>query len=158
MQCPRCGEPLSTAFKGLFDDIETHTCKGCGGSFYPPGSLDRLDDSITVNVEELPLRDRASEVALRCFAGHAVGEIGYRSAARATLTARALGAGPSVGLWQCDSCGGFWLEGDALERLRALALAESERENRKLNGLAERRHLADEERKKEKQSRRPPPG
>jgi Zn-finger nucleic acid-binding protein len=155
MECPRCGEPLSTTLEGLFEDIETHACESCGGAFYPPGNLDRLDDSVAVNVEELTLRPRPGERALRCPVGHAVGDGGYRSAVGVTLKPRDTAADPSVALWECDSCGGFWLEGDTLERLRLLALAESERDNRDLNERTEKRRRDEQKRKK---SSRPPPG
>ncbi|HJL15245.1 MAG TPA: zf-TFIIB domain-containing protein [Sandaracinaceae bacterium LLY-WYZ-13_1] len=136
MDCPRCRRPLTRIDEGLHEDIETHACSSCGGTFYPPGSLDRLDDQVTVDVESLERRPRPGAPALRCPLGHASLGGTYRRRGEHTLKPCAPLADPRVAMATCDRCGGFWLEGDALERLRELALARSVRDNRALNERA----------------------
>lgn len=133
MDCPRCRTPLARVDEGLYEDIETHACGACGGVFYPPGSLDRLDDSVAVNIEEIPIRPTPGERPLRCPVGHgALGET-YRGAGATSLMTGEPVDAPDIRLACCTRCAGFWLEGDALERLRELALVLSTRDNRELN-------------------------
>ncbi len=146
MDCPRCRRALERADEGLFADIETHVCRACGGTFYPPGSLDRFDDALAVNVEAIALRARP-EPPLRCPVGHASRTGAYRSAGAGTLQASEVVEDAGVVVAVCEECRGFWLEGDALERLRELAARLSSTENAALN-----RDAIEEKRRRESKS------
>jgi Zn-finger nucleic acid-binding protein len=116
--CPRCHDELTDSALGLFDDIPVHECGSCGGAFYPPGSLDRLDDDVTVNAETLAyalVRDDARLACPRCTTASL-----YRT--ESTVALQSLSHARGSGLARCPQCGGFWLERGALDRLRRLVL------------------------------------
>jgi Zn-finger nucleic acid-binding protein len=133
MKCPRCGELLVERMHGLFDDIPVHECAACGGAFHPAGSLDRRDDSVTVNAERLEYEVLPSRTPLACPQCASTGP--YRSSA-STLLERLSHGGASLEAARCPRCRGFWLKRGALARVRQRVLVVSENENRDVNAPA----------------------
>src|SRR6186713_1513008 len=134
MRCPSCAQPLVEQAEGLYGDIPVYACSPCGAAFYPPGSLDRLDDSVVVNAEELRYESIAEEkqpgACPRCVTS------GYRETAGVELRVHRLQGPHRLEVAICPSCRGFWLERGMLERLRELVLRISSAENAELNEQA----------------------
>jgi Zn-finger nucleic acid-binding protein len=133
MDCPRCGAPLDHVEEGLFEDIPVLACASCGGAFYPEGSLDRLDDCVTVDVEALAYEPVKSRTALSC---PSCASDGYREHAAVALERVRPPEDPSLVVARCPRCDGFWLDAGQLELVQALALQVSSDENAVLNESA----------------------
>jgi Zn-finger nucleic acid-binding protein len=141
VNCPECRIDLTRRREGLFEDIDVYACARCEGTFYPAGSLDRLDDSAAVDAEKL---DYASggDSRLPCPTCRGVS---YREGV--VLLSRVALAG--LELRRCPRCAGFWLERGQLEALRALALEVSSEQNAALN-----KHTLEEQRRRRGEARK----
>lgn len=118
MSCPVCREPLFARLLGLFDDIPVHECARCGGTFYPAGSLDRLDDNVWVNAETLDYAPMPEAARLGCPL--CVDTALYRGRAGTDLTPLSHPRRLALLLARCPRCCGFWLERGMLDELRQL--------------------------------------
>lgn len=137
MKCALCGTELTAELHGLFEDIEVQRCDACESAFYPRGTVDRLDDALTVNAEVLSF-ERSGDKPLRC---PSCVDVGYREKAGAAMQALTLPA-PRAAFQRCERCFGLWMHDATLDAFRAAALAASNTENRTLNTLATQKHLA----------------
>ncbi len=140
MKCAECGGPLSVELHGLFEDIEVQRCDACESGFYPRGTVDRLDDSLTVNAETLAF-DEASAAPLPC---PACVDSHFREQAGAPMRALQLPLIPPAAFHRCERCKGFWMPDATLDAFRRAALAQSTVDNASLNERATRRAEAKE--------------
>jgi Zn-finger nucleic acid-binding protein len=129
MQCPVCGAALVDRREGLFEDIVVHHCGACSGTFYPAGTLDRLDDALFVNAEELPLEASAGQ-ARPCPACSVNRDHAF---AGPSLAPRRFAGDRAVEVGVCPACEGFWLNDASLDRVRQLVLERSAEDNQHLN-------------------------
>jgi Zn-finger nucleic acid-binding protein len=132
MDCPKCKQPLAERREGLFEDIVVYGCS-CGGTFYPAGALDRLDDNVGVNAETLEYDeiDAQSGRPMTCPQCHSAS--GYRDARGVELVWHELVLRPDVQVAICPSCDGFWMQEHTFERLCDAVLHRSEEENARMN-------------------------
>ena len=135
MNCPECRIDLTHRREGLFEDIDVYVCARCEGTFYPPGSLDRLDDSLAIDAEALSY-ESAGDSHLPCPTCRGVS---YREGI-VPLSRVALGG---LELRRCPRCSSFWLERGQLDALRALTLEVSSEQNAALN-----KHTLEEQRRR----------
>ncbi len=135
MICPRCGAALIERGEGLFEDIFLYQCASCEGALYLVGSLDRLDDSVTIEVEDLDWEViAASELACPLCR-----QEGYRGGSAVMLDRVRVAVRPEVELARCPSCDCFWLDRGQLDEVRELATRVSSAENASLNEEARRK-------------------
>ncbi|MFK7992355.1 MAG: hypothetical protein AB8I08_40415 [Sandaracinaceae bacterium] len=131
MKCAKCGGPLTEELHGLFEDIAIQRCDACESGFYPHGTVDRLDDSLTVNAEQLAF-EGSDESPLGC---PSCLDSGYREQAGAAMQPLTLPA-PKAAFQRCVRCSGLWMHDATLDAFRAAALAASNTENKTLNTVA----------------------
>ncbi len=110
MQCPRCHLPLQA--KNMEGDgfIVLDVCPRCEGSWFDKGELDRLDNSLWTNAEEVEF----------CRIG------GYRECyacpkCRVGMVILSPFDAKDVVVDRCPTCKGFWLDAEGLEKMQDVA-------------------------------------
>ena len=110
MKCPKCHSSLRTSDLGEYGFIVLDVCPRCEGSWFDKGELDRLDESLWTNAEELEfLRmggDRECLACPKCRVG---------MVPLSPIDAR------NVIVERCPLCEGFWLNAGDLEEIQDLA-------------------------------------
>ena len=134
--------PGGSAAHGLFGDIPIDRCPACGGAFFTFGTLDRLDDSVTIDAGALGYRGTSHGLALRCPGCR---RIGYREEQEVARHDRVLASHPDAGVTARDRCLGFWLEEGGLDRLHLALLKLSSRRNVDLDVRARAETESEEE-------------
>ena len=67
MKCPRCSIDLKSSDLGEYGFVIIGICPKCEGSWFDKGELDRLDESIWINVEEeIEFHTEESHQVLSC--------------------------------------------------------------------------------------------
>lgn len=111
MKCPKCNADLKASDLGEYGFVILDICPGCQGAWFDKGELDRLDDSVWQDAEELAFSDVSdSHQGLKC--------------PKCTAQLRPLVPmdDKELVLDRCPNCQGFWLDSGELERVRALTL------------------------------------
>ena len=111
MQCPRCGENLSTVRAG---SLETDICRSCAGIWFDRFELSRVDDAHDLLgdllLDELVPRDRrlvGTTSRLRCPRD-----------ADVVMMRRSFSPEQPIMIDECPACGGVWLDADELSAIR----------------------------------------
>ena len=108
MQCPRCAIELQERDLGGFKPVVVDYCPGCQGMWLDKGELNRLDESVWVNIEEeveflSPDTEHGHVTCPNC--GTACEPLSPRDV-------------PECIIDRCPRCEGFWLDKDELDELR----------------------------------------
>ena len=110
MQCPVCRVDLKQSDLGQFGFVVLDVCPQCGGAWFDKGDLDRLDESIWVNVEEQAFDavegDHKEAVCPKC---------------RVSLRPVSPIDEKTLIVDRCPSCDGFWLDGGELAAVQNVA-------------------------------------
>lgn len=110
MQCPVCHVGLEPSDLGEYGFVVLDVCAKCRGAWFDKRELDRLDESVWVNVEEQAFRegegDRARISCPKCDV---------------PLTSVSPPDEPELVVDRCTSCEGFWLDRGELEEVRKTA-------------------------------------
>ena len=114
MQCPRCGNSLSTIRAG---SLETDICNGCAGIWFDHLELSKVDEAHELLgeflVDELATRDRmlvATSPRINCPRD-----------ADVVMLRRKFSPDQPIMVDECPACGGVWLDADELDAIRALS-------------------------------------
>lgn len=111
MKCPRCKAELRSTDLGEYGFVILDVCTECQGTWFDKGELDRLDDSVWTNVEELDFKPGAE--------GHE--EIYCPKCNQEKLDLISPKDAAEVVVDRCPSCQGFWLDKDELDKMREAA-------------------------------------
>ena len=108
MQCPRCATELQERNLGGFKPVVVDYCPGCQGMWLDKGELNRLDDSVWVNIEEdveflPPDKEHGHVTCPNC--GTVCEPLSPKDISGCIID-------------RCPSCEGFWLDKDELDELR----------------------------------------
>lgn len=110
MKCPKCEASELEKQRFLYDEsVELDVCPSCKGMWFDKGELDRLDESVTLSVEDEAFEevDLPPRTCPSCG-----GELrSYNHEAMRALVVEI-----------CDSCEGFWLDEHELEDIREMTL------------------------------------
>ncbi|HIK96366.1 MAG TPA: hypothetical protein EYG03_30865 [Planctomycetes bacterium] len=117
MLCPACHVDLRQTDLGEYGFIVLDVCPTCKGAWFDKGELDRLDDSIWVNVEEHAFHD-------------AQGDHKSASCPKCEVPLKPLSPTDAQELIvdRCPSCDGYWLDNGELERMGGVAEKEHNEE------------------------------
>ncbi len=108
--CPRCSGELRPIVFEEVGSINLDRCPECQGIWFDKGELDRVNDCVWTNVEEMTLgRARAADEKLRC------------PRCQGILDALSPLDDQELVLDRCPSCLGFWLDKGELDRVRDIA-------------------------------------
>lgn len=120
--CPRCKRALISLNINMGENYSVHRCKGCLGTFFPGGELDRL----VTNVARGTSVDEARVAQLCREAPREVWPITYVPCPICTEEMRRKRFGRTSGV-MVDYClhHGHWLDGGELGRILTWARAES---------------------------------
>lgn len=109
MNCPRDGAALGD--KELNGAMVAH-CDTCGGMFLEPGELNRIAgptqgdlEYSTVDLDTFQHEDEYGPIACPETAGHSMKKVEFNILSNIILD-------------YCDACGGFWIDGRELTRIR----------------------------------------
>jgi hypothetical protein len=131
MQCPNCGSDLAEQREGLYEDIVFQACTACGGALYPRGAVDRLDDSVVLDAEELEYELLEEIDALPCPVCR--DPHGYRERGGGSMVWCGAAEVPELRVAICEDCDAWWMPDTMLARVRELVLARSSESNADLN-------------------------
>jgi Zn-finger nucleic acid-binding protein len=108
MQCPRDASPLESR---RFDEIAVEMCSACGGMFVEGGELNRLSGPTAGDLEFS---------TLDADSGRHPDEHGSALCPRDAVPMEKVEFNIETGiiLDHCTACGGFWLDGRELARVR----------------------------------------
>ena len=107
MKCPKCVSELKTSDFGEYGFVILDVCPECEGAWFDKGELDRLDDSVWINVEKIEF-DKTSEahIDLECpKCPEQLEPISPKDAKEIVVD-------------RCSSCDGFWLDKGELDQMR----------------------------------------
>ena len=114
MQCPRCGNSLSTVQVG---SLETDICKSCAGIWFDRFELSRVDEAHELLgeflLDELIPLERvlvATSSRLKCPRDTDV-----------VMMRRSFSPTQPIMIDECPACGGVWLDADELSAIRSLS-------------------------------------
>ena len=109
MRCPVCNEDLRTSDLGEYGFVVIDTCPSCQGIWCDRNELDKLDDSVWTNVEQLHFDEVSAKRQVDC--------------PRCSKPLQAISPTDARELVidRCSTCAGFWLDHGELEQLRELA-------------------------------------
>lgn len=116
MRCPHCEVDLIASDLGKYGFVVVDECPTCHGIWFDEGELDKLDESIWIDTEALPMERARGEV---------------RTCPKCDLDLSPMSPKDATDLVidKCGACGGFWLDAGELDRMREVA---SEEMNKKL--------------------------
>jgi len=110
MQCPVCKVALRQTDLGEHGFVLLDTCETCKGTWFDQGELNRLDESVWVNVEEHTFHevegDHKPVTCPKCSV---------------PLTPLSPADAPDLIVDRCSSCDGFWLDSGELDRIIDMA-------------------------------------
>ncbi len=111
MKCPRCDAKLKPSDPGQYGFVTIDICPSCEGTWFDKGELDRLDESVWVNVEEETNFREAenNHKDLEC------------PKCNANLQALSPNDASEIVVDRCPSCEGFWLDNGELQNMRDVA-------------------------------------
>jgi uncharacterized protein len=110
MRCPKCNAELKSSDLGQFGFVVLDVCPDCKGSWFDKGELDRLDQSVWTDVEQLLVRRKeAGEKALSC------------PKCNRELEPLSPTDEQTLVVDRCTACGGFWLDADELGKIEGVA-------------------------------------
>lgn len=116
MKCLRCeSQELEPTTHGTGpDEIEIDKCPSCGGMWLDSHELKQMDDSLSIDLEEVPytsIAPTAADEALHC-----------PRCEGAPVLKKAYPAGyQEVVVDTCRQCKGFWLDRDELRKMREVS-------------------------------------
>lgn len=111
MKCPKCSVDLKASDFGEYGFVIIDVCPECQGAWFDKGELDRLDDSVWHNVEELDFSQvRDSHKRLKC---PKCAEELYPLSPRDDK---------ELIVDRCPRCWGFWLDSGELGHVRDMTL------------------------------------
>jgi Zn-finger nucleic acid-binding protein len=116
MKCLRCASvELETHTQGTGpDEIEVDQCPSCGGMWLDSDELKHLDDSLTIDLEQIPytsVTPTSDDGALQC----------PRCEGAPTLRKAYPASYPDVVVDTCRECKGFWLDKDEIKKMREVS-------------------------------------
>jgi Zn-finger nucleic acid-binding protein len=114
MRCPQCDVDLNASDLGKYGFVVVDECSKCHGIWFDKGELDKLDESIWIDVEELPMNK-------------ARGPVRTCPKCEQRLTPLAPKDAPDLVVDKCEACQGFWLDAGEFERMREVAGTEVNR-------------------------------
>ena len=110
MNCPRCTGNLKSTDFGEYGLAIIDVCPDCQGSWFDSGELDRLDDSVWTDVENIDFSDvEESHKNIPCPKCDVNLEPLSPMDAKDLIVDR------------CPSCQGFWLDKGELDRMKDVA-------------------------------------
>ena len=110
MQCPRCNDELKASDLGEYGFVIIDVCPKCEGAWFDKGELDRLDDSIWTNGEEVNFNDVSdSHKNLKC------------PKCQIEMNPQSPNDAKEVVIDRCSDCNGFWLDKGELDQMRDVA-------------------------------------
>lgn len=111
MKCPRCQRDLKESDFGQYGFVIVDVCQQCQGAWFDKGELDRIDDSVWTNVEEIDLNKAAPiHHNIKCPKCHAnLVPVSPKDAEELIVD-------------RCTSCQGFWLDKGELDQLREVTI------------------------------------
>ena len=113
MHCPRCDVELKKTDLGEYGFIVLDVCHECEGAWFDKGELDRLDDSVWTNVEEVDFEEVSdSHKNLSC------------PKCQEDMVPLMPSDAREVVIDRCQNCNGFWLDKNELEQMRMVATKE----------------------------------
>ena len=116
MKCPRCHLALQTKNMVGCGFIVLDVCPRCEGSWFDMGELDRLDNSLWTNTEEIEFHriggDRECFACPKCRSG---------------MVSLSPFDAKDVVVDRCPICKGFWLNAGDLEKMQDVAALLDER-------------------------------
>lgn len=110
MKCLKCDVDLKTSDLGEYGFVIIDVCPKCQGAWFDKGELDRLDDSVWTNVEEIDFEQVSSDHKdIQCpKCQEKLDPISPRDAKELIVD-------------RCPSCQGFWLDKGELDQMREVA-------------------------------------
>ena len=110
MKCQKCDVDLKTSDLGEYGFVIIDVCPKCQGAWFDKGELDRLDDSVWTNVEEINFEQVSSDHKdIKCpKCQEKLEPISPRDAKELIVD-------------RCPSCQGFWLDKGELYQMREVA-------------------------------------
>lgn len=128
MVCPACNNELTEVQSG---SVVVDLCRdGCGGIWFDRleiRSVDEPHEEVSAALLDLPSRTAAEDPPRR----------DCPRCDRIVMMRRFASARREVAVDECPGCGGFWLDGGELERIRSEFRTESERKQAAERFLAE---------------------
>jgi len=110
MKCSLCNVDLEPNDYGEFGFVVVDICPNCQGAWFEKGELDRLDDSVWTNVEEVDFDQvKADHKDIKCPQCHI------------DLEPLSPKDAPELIVDRCPTCQGFWLDQGELDRIREVA-------------------------------------
>ncbi len=110
MECPVCNTALQKSDLGEYGFVILDVCPQCQGAWFDKGELDRLDESVWVNIEEHAFHDVEGDHKLASCPKCEV-----------SLDPISPTDEPDLIVDRCPSCEGFWLDHGELDRIRGTA-------------------------------------
>jgi len=111
MLCPICKVDLKPSDLGEFGFVVVDRCPKCSGMWLDKTELDRVDDSVWINAEELAFRDAKSSRKIDC------------PKCRVALSALSPEEDAELEIDRCPTCHGFWLDKGELDHVKAVVAA-----------------------------------
>ena len=105
MQCPRCNLTLARDPKGL-RPIALELCPRCKGAWFDKAEVDRLDESVWANVDEIEFRKMGGDHECLSCPKCRVGMVPMSPFDATDLVVD-----------RCPLCEGFWLDSGELEKM-----------------------------------------
>ncbi len=111
MKCPKCNAELKKSDLGQYGFVILDVCPNCKGSWFDKGELDRLDQSVWTDFEELNFQRREPGAQrLSCpKCNHDLEPVSPVDALELVVD-------------RCASCEGFWLDAGELEKVQDITL------------------------------------
>jgi Zn-finger nucleic acid-binding protein len=107
MKCPTCKADLRTTDFGGYGFIKLDVCQDCQGAWFDKGELDRLDESVWINVEKAEFHKAEPEHKdIKC------------PKCQVNLEPLSPMDAKELTVDRCPSCQGFWLDKGELDRMR----------------------------------------
>jgi len=111
MICPKCEVDLETSDLGEYGFVIVDVCPTCQGAWFDKGELDRLDDSVWTDAEELDFDQvSADHKDMKC------------PKCKESLVPLSPKDAKEVVVDRCSSCEGFWLDKGELDQMREVSL------------------------------------
>ena len=110
IECPACDSQTLVATKRQASGVTIDDCPSCGGCWCDASELGSLDGSVWKNTEELAYEQVPTHPKRDC--------------PRCALAMTPLSPSEDRRLVvdRCNACGGFWLDGGELDRIKQIAL------------------------------------
>lgn len=110
MQCSKCNIELKTSDLGEYGFVILDVCPKCEGAWFDKGELDRLDDSVWTNVEDVDFNNVSEfHKSLKC------------PKCQSDMKPLSPSDAKELVVDKCLACEGFWLDKGELDQMREVA-------------------------------------